>query len=92
MAAKPDKETNPISQDRCPSDGDVGTIEEFRDDAREKQVVHKVDLCLMTLFGALYLMSFLGKFVRSPITIIFLIQTQIVAILVMPTLLALAMI
>ena len=38
-----------------------GSIREIDHDA-EKKLLRKIDLNLITLFGALYLMSFLGKF------------------------------
>ena len=43
-----------------PSASEAGNVEEFFDQSREQEVLRKVDICLMTLIGALYLLSFLG--------------------------------
>ena len=46
---------NPSSRDKT-----IGTVEEFIDHDAEKKIIRKIDLNLITLFGCLYLMSFLG--------------------------------
>lgn len=42
-------------------DKGLGSIEDVIDPRAEKKLLRKIDLNLITLFGALYLMSFLGK-------------------------------
>jgi hypothetical protein len=42
-----------------------GSYEEAINTIEEKKVVRKMDLNLITLFGALYLMSFLGEYVMD---------------------------
>jgi hypothetical protein len=41
-------------------DKDVGAVENIIDPLLEKKVLRKVDIYLLTLFGALYMMSALG--------------------------------
>lgn len=43
------------------NDTSVGSIEDDIDYAAEKKIVRKMDLNLISIFGVLYLMSFLGK-------------------------------
>ena len=49
-----------------PKDIDEGIYEDVVDHAAEKKIVRKMDRNLITVFGALYLMSFLGM-VLTPV-------------------------
>ena len=52
--------TLPATEAAVP-DKDVRSFEETIDREAEKRVLRKVDLNLLSVFGALYLMSFLGR-------------------------------
>ena len=43
----------------------TGSLDDVVDHAAERKIVRKMDLNLITVFGGLYLMSFLGMFGRS---------------------------
>lgn len=63
-AAKADSEPiDPVSlleNGRNSGEKDTGSAEEVIDHDAEKRVIRKVDFNLITIFGALYMMSFLG--------------------------------
>ena len=62
MDEKLDDKRAPMEETSSPvRDKDVGSIEDEIDHQAEKNVVRKIDLNLISIFGVLYLMSFLGE-------------------------------
>lgn len=66
MDEKIDEKSVPRSEACLPDhDNGKGSIDNGIDPRAEKKLLRKIDLNLITLFGALYLMSFLGRSFQS---------------------------
>jgi len=61
MAEKSDVKVAPSQERNMGPEKDVGSIDDLIDEQAERKVLRKIDFNLISVFGCLYLMSFLGK-------------------------------